>query len=191
MRLFSKRKEKKDSSSSGEFALTGENLRLMDIITTTKEHYLYPCTIFVDKEPYRITTVLGSCVSVCLWDPALKIGGMNHYMLPLWNGDGLASPKFGNIAISKLIEKMLLLGSSQKDLKAKIFGGGAVLRTPSGIMNVGERNVTFARDALREEGIPIISSDVGGSKGRKIIFNTGNGGVMMKKLRSQINDIKI
>ena len=121
----------------------------------------------------------------------MKMGGINHYMLPLWNGDGLASPKFGNIAISKLIEKMLLLGSSQNNLRAKIFGGGAVLRTPSGIMNVGERNITYARDALREEGIPIISSDVGGSKGRKIIYNTGNGGVMMKKLRNQINDIKI
>jgi chemotaxis protein CheD len=163
----------------------------MDITTILKEHYLYPCTIFANKEPYRITTVLGSCVSVCLWDPALRIGGMNHYMLPLWNGEGLASPKFGNIAISKLIEKMLLLGSNKEDLKAKVFGGGAVLRSPTGIMNVGERNIAYARNALREEGITIISSDLGGTKGRKIIFNTGNGSVMMKKLRNQIHDIKI
>jgi chemotaxis protein CheD len=159
--------------------------------TIVKEYYLYPSAIFAHRDPHRVTTVLGSCVSVCLWDPVLKIGGINHYMLPLWNGEGLASPKFGNIAISKLIEKMLLFGSSQRDLKAKIFGGGTVLRSPRGILNVGERNISYARDALREEGIPIIGSDVGGSRGRKIIYNTGNGSVMMKKLKSQIDDIKI
>lgn len=163
----------------------------MDTTTATKEHYLYPSAIFLHRDPHRVTTVLGSCVSVCLWDPILRIGGINHYMLPLWNGEGLASPKYGNIAISKLIEKMLLMGCRKNNLKAKVFGGGAVLRSPNEILNVGERNIVYARDALKEEGIPIIGSDVGGNRGRKIIYNTGNGSVMMKRLKSQIDDIKI
>ena len=68
------------------------------------KHYLYPSALFAEKERYMVDTILGSCVAVCLFDSVKKIGGINHYMLPLWNGNGLASPKFGNIATEKLIE---------------------------------------------------------------------------------------
>lgn len=156
-----------------------------------KSYYLFPGNIFVHREPHIVTTVLGSCVSVCLWDPLKRMGGINHYMLPLWNGEGLASPRYGNIAITRLIEKMLRFGSDKKDLRAKVFGGGEVLSTSKGIMNIGERNATLATDMLKAEGIPIISSDVGGATGRKVIFNTCTGTVLMKKLRKQIDDIKI
>ncbi|HEX2974864.1 MAG TPA: chemotaxis protein CheD, partial [Bacteroidales bacterium] len=57
-------------------------------------HFLYPSTLFVSREPVIVNTILGSCVAVCLYDTLLKYGGINHYMLPLWNGQGLASPKF-------------------------------------------------------------------------------------------------
>lgn len=154
-------------------------------------HYLLPGNIFAHADPHIVTTVLGSCVSVCLWDQIRRIGGINHYMLPLWNGDGLASPKYGNIAIEKLLEKMLNLGSLKGNLKAKIFGGGVVLKISNGVLNVGERNIILAQDMLRQEGIPIISSDVGGQTGRKILFNTLTGGVLMKKLNRQIDDIRI
>ena len=70
------------------------------------EVFLAQSQIFSDTRPHRLSTVLGSCVAVCLWDQRLKFGGMNHYMLPMWNGAGLASPKYGNIAIPKLIEQM-------------------------------------------------------------------------------------
>ncbi|MBF0165687.1 MAG: chemotaxis protein CheD, partial [Magnetococcales bacterium] len=63
-----------------------------------------PGALFAQNGAYVITTVLGSCIAVCLWDRMRKEGGMNHYKLPLWNGDGLPSPKYGNIAIAKLIE---------------------------------------------------------------------------------------
>ena len=91
------------------------------------KHYLYPGDIFVNLSPHSITTVLGSCIAVCMYDYKLKIGGMNHYLLPFWNGEGLASPRYGNIAIPKLIEKLLSLGSERKNLRAKVFGGGMVL----------------------------------------------------------------
>ncbi|MBF0625909.1 MAG: chemotaxis protein CheD [Magnetococcales bacterium] len=143
--------------------------------------FLLPGQLFARPGKYKISTVLGSCISVCLYDPVLKVGGMNHYKLPLWNGDGLPSPKFGNIAINKLVEAMLAMGCPKGNLKAKVFGGGAVIKSSSGLLNVGERNINAARDLLREQRIPIVAADVGGVQSRKIIFNTFDGAILMKK----------
>ena len=154
-------------------------------------HYLLPGNVFVHQDEFTVTTVLGSCVSVCLWDSVRKLGGINHYMLPLWNGDGLASPRYGNIAIAKLIEKMLDLGSDRGSLKAKVFGGGDVLNVTSAFMNIGARNVVLAEDMLRDEKIPIVSADTGGRNGRKVLFNTRTGVVLVKLLKKQIDDINI
>ncbi len=154
-------------------------------------HYLMPGNIFAHQDEYTVTTVLGSCVSVCLWDPARRLGGINHFMLPLWNGDGLASPRYGNIAITKLIEKMLELGADRNNLKAKVFGGGDVLKVTSTFMNIGARNVVLAQDLLRDEKIPIISADTGGQNGRKLLYNTRSGVVLVKLLKKQIDDINI
>lgn len=156
-----------------------------------RNHYLLPGSLFAHADGHIVTTVLGSCVSVCLWDPLLKIGGINHYMLPLWNGEGLASPKYGNIAISKLIAKMLDLGCERRNLRAKMFGGSEMFKTTNALMNIGERNIVLAEDILREEKIPILVSDVGGKAGRKIIYHTETGGVLMKRLSQQLDDIKI
>ncbi len=163
----------------------------MNGTTTNNSHYLLPGNIFVHRDEYVVTTVLGSCVSVCLWDPASGIGGINHYMLPLWNGDGLASPRYGNIAIAKLIEKMLDLGADRDRLRAKVFGGGDVLKVTSAFMNIGARNVTIAQDILRDERIPIISADTGGQNGRKLLYNTRTGVVLLKLLSKQIDDIRV
>jgi chemotaxis protein CheD len=154
-----------------------------------KQHYLLVGCIFVAEESTLVTTILGSCVSVCLWDSIKKIGGINHYMLPFWNGEGLASPKYGNIAIMRMIERMMALGSSQNSLKAKIFGGGEVFRVTSAAMHIGQRNIQLARELLEEVGIPIINSDVGGPTGRKIMYDTGTGDVFVKKLAKPLDDI--
>ncbi len=147
-----------------------------------EKNYIYPSSIFATSKPYEVTTVLGSCVSVCLWDSALKVGGINHYMLPLWNGNGLASPKYGNIAIEKLLDKMKLMGCKKENLIAKVFGGANVIETNVNIFNVGERNYQLAIETLEREKIPIIAKSLGGEVGRKIIFNTLTGDVMMKFL---------
>jgi chemotaxis protein CheD len=142
-------------------------------------HYLYPGAIFTHHKPHEVSTVLGSCVSVCLWDSHLKIGGINHFMLPFWNGDGLASPKYGNIAIEKLIEKMMALGSRKTNLAAKVFGGAKQLETGN-FFNVGERNIAIASELLKEYNIAIASQNTGGDRGRKLIFRTHSGEVFMK-----------
>ncbi len=163
----------------------------MAVNSENNSHYLLPGNLFVNSDEYAVTTVLGSCVSVCLWDQVRMIGGINHYMLPFWNGDGLASPRYGNIAIAKLIERMLDLGANRGSLRAKVFGGGDVLKMTSAYMNIGERNVLLAQDMLRDENIPIISGDTGGKNGRKLVFNTRTGVVLVKLLKKQIDDINI
>jgi chemotaxis protein CheD len=135
-------------------------------------HFLYPAALFASKTPHMVTTILGSCVAVCMHDPILRIGGINHYMLPLWNGQGLASPKYGNIAIERLLEKMLSLGCSKYNLQSKIFGGGEVIQTTVTQFNIGARNIKLAMEMLEELKIPIIGHSVGGKLGRKILFNT-------------------
>ena len=154
------------------------------MINDNKQHYLFPCMIFCSREEFQVTTVLGSCISVCLYDPVTKIGGINHYMLALWNGIGLESPKYGNIAITKLLEKMLELGSRKNNLHAKVFGGAKVLEaTQNSSINVGERNIEIAMDMLSEEHIPVVASSMGDLFGLKIIFNTVTGEILMKRVR--------
>ena len=147
----------------------------------THKLFVYPGEIQVSAEPAIITTILGSCIAVCLWDEGTKIGGMNHFVLPLWNNDGIPSPRYGNIAIPKLIEKLEILGANKKHFKAKIFGGGAVIKSASGTLNVGERNIELAQNTLSKLRIPIVGSSVGDTFSRKIWFDTGSGRIKMKK----------
>ena len=151
-------------------------------------YFLYPSAIFASKEPHFVNTILGSCVAVCLWDRVSKEGGMSHYMLPLWNGIGLASPKYGNIAIDKLLEKMLSQGSKKLNIVAKVFGGGEVIDTEVQYFQIGERNIKLAWESLEELKIPILSSSVGGKYGRKIIFNTHTGEVKQKYVKREIKN---
>jgi len=146
--------------------------------------YLFPAEIFVTSEPTMVSTVLGSCVAVCLWDSRFAIGGINHYLLPLWNGDGLATPKYGNIAIRQLVEKVVAQGGDRKNIQAKIFGGAAMWSNTEGFFAIGLRNIELAQQQLKELQIPVVASDVGGMLSRKIFFNTGDGSVLLRRHRS-------
>lgn len=150
-----------------------------------EQYYLYPSALFASPKSHKIVTVLGSCVSVCLWDPTTAIGGMNHFMLPLWNGNGFASPKFGNIAIEKLIEKLVNLGCKKINLQAKVFGGGAVIETNNANFCVGARNAQLAMELLEEHRIPVVAQSVGGKNGRKLMFMTSTGEVFQKIIPNQ------
>ena len=145
-----------------------------------KSHFLYPAALHVSVNPCHIHTILGSCVAICLWDTTNKFGGMNHYMLPLWNGQGLASPKYGNIAIEKLIQKVESLGGIRKNFIAKIFGGAYVLNSKNETFRIGDRNIEIAYSALKEFNIPIVAKSVSGDLGRKILFSTETGEVKMR-----------
>jgi len=145
--------------------------------------FLHPGRIHVSAQPCTVRTILGSCVAVCMWDPSLGIGGVNHFVLPYTVENGENSLRYGNVAVKHLIEKLLALGSSRQNLQAKLFGGACVLgafrdrRT-----HLGMKNVQMAMDLLREEGIPVIAEDVGGEQGRKVIFQTHDGAAWVRRL---------
>ncbi len=145
------------------------------------KHYLYPSNLFVTKEPYIVTTVLGSCIAVCLFDYDKLVGGINHFMLPVWNGEGLASAKYGNIAMEKLIQEMRQLGSKTETMQAKLFGGANLVNLT---MNVGERNEAIAKKILENHKIKVVAESIGGTQGRKILFDTKSGTVQMRYIQS-------
>lgn len=147
---------------------------------TINAHYLYPSALFANKEGYIVDTILGSCVAVCLFDTKLHIGGINHFMLPLWNGEGLASPKYGNVATEKLISKMVQMGSNPNNLVAKVFGGANQMNST---MDIGDRNIDIAKEILQKHNIPIVAENTGGNIGRKMKYQTNTGKVMMKFLK--------
>jgi len=152
---------------------------------------LHPGDYASSKEDLVICTVLGSCIAVVLWDRRLGFAGMNHFMLPR-NARPEAffeeSGKYGINAMELLINDMLKKGSRREDLDAKVFGGGHVLATVanSNIMSrVPENNIAFALKFLKDEGFKILSSDVGGSQGRKIFVFATSGKVLLKRLGAE------
>lgn len=153
--------------------------------TNIPKHFLFPGAIHVAVEVCEITTVLGSCVAVCLWDQLHGGGGMNHFMLPLWNGEGLATPKYGNIAMERLLEHLFAIGVRKQHLVAKVFGGANLLATSSAACPIGERNIELAMTQLEEWRIPVVASDLGGHTGRKVIMNTMTGVVLLGRGRPQ------
>lgn len=149
-------------------------------------HYLYPSNLFVSTERHIISTILGSCVGICLYNSRLQFGGMNHYMLAFWNGNGLASPRFGNIANEKLLHELVRIGSAKMHLIAKVFGGA---NQTTSYNDVGVRNVQIAFEFLDQAGIPVMGKSVGGEIGRKITFDTYTGEVRMKFIQKTNNII--
>ena len=150
------------------------------------QKYIQVGEFFIGIKPTEVHTVLGSCVSVCLYDRMEKIGGMNHYLVPLWNGNGLQSPKYGNIAIHRLIEGMVNIGCRVENLEAKVFGGGNVIDTlsPESLM-VGRKNILIAQEVLDEYCIPITARDVGGAIGRRVILQSQSGRVLLNYIHEE------
>jgi len=136
--------------------------------------------IFVATKPTEIVTVLGSCVAVCLYDRVEQIGAMNHYLVPLWNNNGLQSPKYGNVSIPKLIETVQHIGCNLANIEAKVFGGANINVTNLEHMMIGKKNILIAKEILKEYNIRITAEDTGGNAGRRIMMRSDTGKVMMK-----------
>ncbi len=143
------------------------------------QHLLERGCIYIATGEGAVQTVLGSCVSVCLWDPEAHCGGMNHFIYPQTMRKDQATPKYGNVATMALIKLMCEEGCSIGSLTAHIIGGGH----PDGAMDsTGMRNVEVARKVLNEKGITIMSEDVGGRVGRKVVFDLSTGQVAVLKV---------
>lgn len=153
-----------------------------------EQRFLQTGEVYVAEGDIQIVTVLGSCIAVCLYDAELQVGGMNHYLLPLWTHEGPPSPRYGNVAIQKLIDAMEKKGARRKKIVAKLFGGAQMHRDGSQSFMVGEKNVTIAKEMLEQYGIALVASDTGGVLGRKIIFDLSSGKVQMKYLSRRKDD---
>lgn len=147
------------------------------------QHFLYPGQIFVAREVVTISTILGSCAAICLWDWRRKIGGMNHYLLPEGPADSPNRLRYGNVSNPALLNELLALGCEIKDLQARIFGGASAFAKDP-LTALGTRNVEIAERFLRDAGIRIVSKDVSGKHGRKLTFNTGDGVADVKNYHS-------
>ena len=127
--------------------------------------------IYVPRVPTLISTVLGSCVSVCLWDRERAYGGMNHFLYSVTRDPALATALYGNVATKALVRFFLEEGSKVKHLEAQIFGGAHLPNCLPEAARVSRENVTVARTVLRRNKIPVVSEDTGGNKGRKLVYN--------------------
>lgn len=138
-----------------------------------------------------IVTILGSCVSVCLRDSYSGIGGLNHFLLPHDHSNRdtplTESARYGVYAMELLVNHLLKLGAMRHRLEAKVFGGGKVIKDFT-FANVGERNVSFVLEHLKQEGIPIIARDLLDIYPRKVHFFPHSGRVMLKKINSLHNN---
>ncbi len=143
--------------------------------------YLNGGQVHIAEGDEAITTILGSCVAVCLFDPVAKVGGMNHFLLPRALGHD-PSPRFGDVAMRELLERTLLRGARRGRLVAKVFGGACAMKVPNGRKPLGEENTDFALEFLAAERIPVEQRDVGGASGRKLVFRAGDGAAWVKPL---------
>jgi chemotaxis protein CheD len=149
---------------------------------------ILPGEYYVTRNDEAITTVLGSCISACIRDPVLRIGGMNHFMLPednsgrdsMLNAPVVLSTRYGSYAMESLINDLLKLGGQRPRLEIKIFGGGRVL---AAMTDIGARNIDFVRDYLDMEQLHIAADDVGGEHPRKVVYFPADGKVRVRKLR--------
>lgn len=151
-----------------------------------------PGEYYVSGADEPITTTLGSCVAVCVRDKRLKIGGMNHFMLPGHldcDGDTpctSGSARYGNYAMEHLINTLYSQGARRADLEFKVFGGGAVLRNDT---QVGESNIRFLRAFLAKEGYSIASEDLGGTAARRVMYFPVSGRAMVKHMDTDTSQV--
>lgn len=154
---------------------------------------LNPGEYYVTKHDEGIYTTLGSCISACIRDRVSGIGGMNHFLLPASTGDGewkdaglSSSTRYGNFAMEHLINDIMKNGGVRQNLEVKLFGGGRMFAQ---MTDVGMRNIAFAREYIKTEGLKVTSEDVGDVFPRMVVYFPATGKVRVKRLRSLHNNV--
>ena len=146
------------------------------------DYFLRPGFIYLPEKPTAISAVVGSGVAVCLFDKKKKTGGMNLYTFPAKGPNEQAFPIYGNVATRALVTMMINQGSKTRHIQSQILGGA--FNREISPRDVGRDNIAMARQILNKMHIHIISEDVGGSLGRKIVFNTITNDVAILKTAS-------
>jgi chemotaxis protein CheD len=157
--------------------------RYYDVTNKCYSAKILPGEFYVTNKSEMITTVLGSCVSACIYDKQNNYGGMNHFMLP-GSDNADDSARYGLFAMENLINEILKLGCRKENLTCKLFGGGQIIAK---MTDIGQKNIAFAKKFLFAEGIPLESSDLGLSFPRKVNFFPATGKVLVKRLQTVKN----
>jgi chemotaxis receptor (MCP) glutamine deamidase CheD len=149
-----------------------------------KEVTIYIGGVHAADQSEVVKTLLGSCISVCLYDPQTHVGGMNHFMLPHGSGDGTGTDltRFGVHAMDYLIGAMMKLGGDRRRFVAKCFGGAHVLNMEESAAGVPQQNISFIRRFLVDEGFPMLAEDMGGYHPRHVRFYTATGRAQVKRV---------
>lgn len=155
-----------------------------------------PGDYYVSNEIVVISTLLGSCISACLYDPVNRVVGMNHFLLsnrkysqnmPVCITE---AGRYGVQAMELVINGMLKLGANRMNLKAKAFGGSSFFRSPAisdNFLCVGEVNNRFILEFLKNDDIPLVAHDLGGDKGRTIHFSSRDFSVLVRKTQKVVS----
>ncbi|PCS21534.1 chemotaxis protein CheD [Candidatus Enterovibrio escicola] len=154
--------------------------------------------VYVTSQRELISTVLGSCISTCIWDPCVALGGMNHFMLPFGDENNIKewdpsqwrshAARYGNYAMELLVNTMIQQGAVKDRLRIKLFGGGFVIENK---VRIGNENIIFILDYVASEELIVISRDLGNVYPRKVIFDPMTGQAWVKKLRGYYNNMEI
>lgn len=155
---------------------------------------ILPGELYVSTHGEMISTVLGSCISVCIRDMKKGIGGMNHFMLPQnnefstdnWGNNPVTSAsRYGNWAMEFLINAILKRGGEKKNFEVKVFGGGQMM---ANMTDIGQKNILFVYQYLAEEHLKIKASDVGDIYARKVLFFPDTGSVKVRRIKNVRNE---
>lgn len=153
--------------------------------------YLEPGEVCLAEAPVRISTVLGSCLAVTMWSPKLKIGAICHAFLPrcqTWEncrGPCLERFKYVYCTIPWMVARLRRNAIRFSEMEVKLFGGSdrfLYSEEEGGDWQAGRENAAMAFSLLKKEGLAIAGQDLGGAEGRKIIFDTGTGEVLLKRI---------
>ncbi len=145
------------------------------------EYFINPGQLIFSKKPIIASTVLGSCVSVCIHDSLNKWGGMCHYLLPEAPTDEKKSTRYGTTAIYTLLHKFIKEnGSRRENLSASIIGGAFIVYDEREFFFIGDKNIDLAFDILKKERIRIYMTNTGGEYGRKVYFSTASNNLFVK-----------
>ncbi|NIZ13836.1 chemotaxis protein CheD [Phaeobacter sp. HF9A] len=125
------------------------------------------------------STVLGSCIAACIYDEQNGVGGMNHFLLATSSGGGAANARYGVHAMELLINGIMKKGAQRANLKAKVFGGA---KMSANLSDIGANNAAFVQRFLRDEGIAVISSSVGGTSARRVRFHPCSGAAQQTRV---------
>lgn len=150
--------------------------------------FVLPGELAFSKEPTYISTVLGSCVAVCIFDASKRIGGVNHFVVPEAQAGGMEGNRVAETAIKSLLKEFLVAGSKISSLKAEIYGGAKVVTAFNTIADIGDRNVLKARQILTELKIVFNLRETGGTLGRKLIFDTSTGRVHCSEIEKTLEN---